>query len=312
MREVIGALVDRGDEFVPLATALRRLVESGELKRKPGGKRSSSTTAAVWPHKLMDGDAAAAASPVVLQHPPQTAPPGQPHAGPRQEAGAEAHGGELAVASAMADDEDEVALARRVAPSEPAAVGTRFDSLFRTQSGGLAARVAEVSRAIPSLPIDSLIDDLASADDAAEKARAIDASFAAQVPAGVSAELQRLLDLSSQASELHPRTVQSIVKGAHATSGALRRAQVYLARSLAQAPQAPAADEPAALAALHSLVAGSTADLLDGLINVARVTAASLARYREEYDRSEQLIGEVVRERDDLKARLRRHEADVA
>ena len=47
------------------------------------------------------------------------------------------------------------------------------------------------------------------------------------------------------------------------------------------------------------------------MISVARVTAASLARYREEYDRNEQLIGEVIRERDDLRARLR-HEADAA
>ena len=66
------------------------------------------------------------------------------------------------------------------------------------------------------------------------------------------------------------------------------------------------------LCSLLSLSCRRTGQLSDGVISVARVTAASLARYREEYDRSEQLIGEVVRERDDLKARLRRHEADVA
>ena len=95
---------------------------------------------------------------------------------------------------------------------------------------------------------------------------------------------------------------------------------VYLARSLAHhapgdAPEAATSTQPDAAhelcrtAAMHSLVAESTADLLDGMIRVARVTAESLERYRADYDRSTAMVEEVVRERDELRERIRLLEA---
>ena len=335
MQEVIGALHEQGDEFVPLATALRRLVESGELSKRSGSRRSTSTSPrlTVWPHKLMGDEKASslgADQAPVVHGPPQTAPAFQLPTSHREDGGGSYAANESNSNGAMPESAEKITDFTAMV-SAPSGLGSRFDSLFRNQSGGLASRVAEVAKSIPVLPIDSTIEDLvtdfagvgatsASGSRAEQTARALDAAFETSVPPSVSSELQRLLDISSQAAELHPRTVCNIVRGAHSTSEVLRRAMVYLARSLAHhspadAPEAATSTQPDAAhelcrtAAMHSLVAESTADLLDGMIHVARVTAESLEGYRADYDRSTAMYEEVVRERDELRERIRLLEA---
>ena len=169
MLEVITALQDHGEELLPLATALRRLMESGDLTKKSNTKRSSSATPrlAVWPHKLIDNTAAEKVAP---QQVPQTAP----HITSRLTSTQNEQPATIREGTETTESEPIISLdaAQNVAVTYSAAsiAGSRFDHLFRTQNG-LASRMNDVVNIQPTLPIDSAIEDLVDKDLAQTAAR---------------------------------------------------------------------------------------------------------------------------------------------
>ena len=140
MLEVIGALQDYGEELLPLATALKRLVESGDLK-KAAAKRSATASPrlTVWPHKLIDPDAGTIQSPT-LPPPPQTA-----------------------YASATTQkhnlDMDAYPPPPATAAAAVSAEGGTFELLSQTQDT-LASRLAEVAKTVPAMLMNSRIENL--------------------------------------------------------------------------------------------------------------------------------------------------------